>query len=264
MLKVKEIAAEIERLAPKALAEPWDNVGLMVGDLDQKAETVFLCLEATSETVAQAVRCGADLVVTHHPLIFSPLKRIVESDVEGGMIRTLIANHISLYSAHTNFDNADGGMNDILADKLGLETVRHFKEEECVDASGKPIDNIGRVGVLESPMEMGDYVNLVRHTLGCRTIKSVGDPEDTIQTVALCGGAGGGGIYNAYHAGADVYVTADLKHHEAQLAFELGLNLIDAGHFETEVIFCDFMREYLSVRFGDLKLVLADVQPYFV
>ena len=108
-----------------------------------------------------------------------------------------------------------------------------------------PVKSAGSEG-LESPLELGDYVSFVKSVLGCRTIRYVGDPTETISNVALCSGAGGDGIYSAYHAGADVYVTSDIKHHEAQLAFELGINMIDAGHFETENIICEFMHNYLG------------------
>ena len=120
MPKVKDIAEYIESLAPKTLAEPWDNVGLMVGDMDSNVESVYVTLDVTSENIEEAVNCGADLIVSHHPLIFTSINRVIEQDVTGSIVRSLIKNDISVYSAHTNFDIADGGMNDILCDKLGL------------------------------------------------------------------------------------------------------------------------------------------------
>ena len=263
MIRVKTIMEEIEKLAPVSLAESWDNVGLMVGNEDSRVTTVFVCLDVTSDNVRRAIDCGADMIISHHPLIFSPVKRIVEQDVNGRILRDLIKNDISVYSAHTNLDNADGGMNDILADRLDLIYTRKFTDEECIDESGKPIDNIGRVGLLETPMEMSDFAELVKSSLGCNTIRCLGDPSDVIKTVALCSGSGGFGIYAAYHAGADVYVTSDIKHHEAQLALELGLNLIDAGHFETDNTFCSFMTEYLESKFDEINVIPSDVQPYF-
>ncbi len=263
MIRVRDIIEEIEKLAPKELAESWDNVGLMVGDLESRVTTVFVCLDVTSDNLRRAIDCGADMIISHHPLIFSPVKRIVEQDINGRILRELIRNNISVYSAHTNLDNADGGMNDILAGRLDLVDIRRFKEEECIDENSNPIDNIGRVGVLQTPMEMSDFKEMIQHSLGCRCIRSLGDPQDIVKTVALCSGSGGFGIYNAYRAGADVYVTSDVKHHEVQLAMELGLNLIDAGHFETENIICSFMTEFLEERFSDLNVIPSDVEPYF-
>lgn len=259
MYKVKDITAAIERLAPKELAEKWDNVGLMVGDFEQTVNCVYVCLDVTSKNVRSATECGADMIVSHHPLIFSPIKSIIEDDVSGSIIRNLIKNDISVYSAHTSLDNADGGMNDVLAEKLGLENVRRFTDEEC---EGR--DNIGRIGKVDSPVELADFVSYIKSVLGCRSIRSVGDPTDQINTVAVCSGAGGDGIYTAYRAGADVYVTSDVRHHEAQLAFELGINLIDAGHFETENTICEFMSEYLKTNFPSIRVVSSEAEPYFV
>ncbi|MBO5364358.1 MAG: Nif3-like dinuclear metal center hexameric protein [Clostridia bacterium] len=263
MLKVKDIIAELEQFAPPALAEPWDNVGLMVGDLEQRVTTVFVCLDVTSDNVRRATKWGADLILSHHPLLFAPPKHLVEQEVTGSIVRNLIRHEISVYSAHTNLDHATGGMNDVLAKHLSLTQVRRFRDEECVDGAGNPIDNIGRVGVLPVAMEMGDFAELVRDALGCRSLRFVGTPEDTVKTVAVCSGSGGDGIYAAYHAGADVFVTSDIRHHEAQLAFELGLNLIDAGHFETENTICRFMTEFLESRFPDLNVIPSDAKPYF-
>lgn len=259
MYKVKDITEVIERLAPVELAEKWDNPGLMVGDFEQRVSTVFVCLDVTSENVRRAISEGADMIVSHHPLIFTPIKRVVEDDVTGSIICELVRNNISVYSAHTNLDHADGGMNDVLADKFGLEDVRRFTEDECLGADG-----IGRIGRLETPMELADFVDFVKNVLGCRSIRSVGEPSENISTVALCTGAGGDGIETAFRAGADVYVTSDIRHHEAQLAYELGINLVDAGHFETENTICEFLTEYLEDNLPALNVIASDAAPYFM
>lgn len=263
MVLVKNIIQEIEKKAPPSLAEPWDNVGIQVGDLEQEVATVFVCLDVTSENVRQAKDCGADLILSHHPLLFAPPKQIVEQEVTGGILRELIRSDISVYSAHTNLDHADGGMNDVLAETLTLVNVRRFVEEECRDGLGKPIDNIGRVGILPTEMAMVDFAKLVKKALGCQSLRFLGDPQKAIKTVALCSGAGGDGIYSAYHAGADVYVTSDIRHHEAQLAAELGLCLIDGGHFETENTICSFMAEFLKETFPEIRVVSSTATPYF-
>lgn len=263
MYKVSDIANAIEELAPASLAEAWDNVGLMVGDPDKAVRRIFVCLDVTAENVSHAIDMHADMIISHHPLLFNPLGRICETDVIGSTVISLIKNDIAVYSAHTNLDNADGGTNDVLADKLGLYGVRRFTAEECCDPLGKPLSNIGRVGRLETPIELADFVSFTKSVLGCRSIRYVGDPSETISTVALCSGAGGDGIYTAYHAGADVYVTSDVRHHEAQLAYELGLNLIDAGHFETENTVCEFIPEYLYERFPSIEIFSSEAEPYF-
>ena len=259
---VKQIAAHIERLAPRELAEHWDNVGLMVGDLEKEVNTVYVALDGTSRNVREAIDKGANMIITHHPLIFTSVNRVIEQDVTGSVIINLIKNDVALYSAHTNFDIADGGMNDRLGDKLDIVDTRHFLDSECVDGGGKPLDNIGRVGRLDTPSELADYVDYVKSVLGCAAISYAGDPSEVVTTAAVCSGSGGDLIYCAYNAGADVYITSEIKHHEAQLALELGINLIDAGHFETENIICGFMEDFLKERFPDLKIISSSADPY--
>lgn len=259
---VKQIAAHIENLAPRELAEPWDNVGLMVGDLEKEVNAVYVALDGTSRNVREAIDKGADMIITHHPLIFTSVNRVIEQDVTGSVIINLIKNDVALYSAHTNFDIADGGMNDILCDKLDIVDTRHFLDSECVDGGGKPLDNIGKVGRLDTPTELADYVDYVKSVLGCAAISYVGDPSEVVTTAAVCSGSGGDLIYCAYNAGADVYITSEIKHHEAQLALELGINLIDAGHFETENIICGFMEDFLKERFPGLKIIRSSADPY--
>lgn len=262
-MKLKHIIQQLEQLAPPSLAEPWDNAGLQVGDFEQEVSTVFVCLDVTSENVRQAKAQGADLILSHHPLLFSPPKQIVEQEVTGQILRELIRSNISVYSAHTNLDHADGGMNDVLAEKLTLQNIRHFSEEECRDGLGKPIDNIGRVGVLAAELTMGEFAKLVKASLGCRSLRYLGNPETLVHTVALCSGSGGDGIYAAFRAGAEVFVTSDIRHHQAQLAAELGLCLIDGGHFETENTICSFMAAFLREKFPGLSVVSSTATPYF-
>ncbi len=263
MLKVSDITAELERLAPRSLAEKWDNVGLMVGSFNKQVKNIFVCLDITSENVEQAAAFGADLIISHHPLIFHPLRRVVEEDVIGGIVNALIKNDISAYSMHTNFDNADGGMNDILAEKLGLCEIRRFTDKECVDELGEPFENCGRVGKLPYSMRLEDFVNKVQNTLSCSSIKYRGDGSDVVRTVAVASGSGGDFLYAAYHSDADVFVTADVKHDCVQRAQELGMNLIDAGHFETENIICEFLHRFLTERFSDINVKISGAIPYF-
>ncbi len=264
MTRLFEIIGKLEEVAPKDLKEPWDNVGLMVGDESQEIEKVFVCLDLTTENVKDAIDFGADLIVSHHPMIFKPLYSVTESDPISSMVRKVIKNDISVFSMHTNFDKADGGMNDILAQKLGLEDIRKFTDEECVDGAGIPFSGIGRVGMLECPISMSDLVSRVKSTLGCTALKYSGDLFDTIRSVALCSGSGGKeGIYSAFHSGADAYVTADMSHEHARLAYEFGLNIIDAGHFETENIICDYLTEFFATHFPELEVMASNSNPFF-
>ena len=264
MTRLFEIMEALNQIAPKDLKEPWDNVGLMVGDESQKIRKVYVCLDLTTENVRNAVEFGADLIVSHHPLIFKPLYSVTESDPISSMIITAIKNNISVFSMHTNFDKADGGMNDLLAKRLGLENVRKFTDDECVDGNGEPFSGIGRVGMLEIPVSMESFVLRVKKNLGCSAIKYSGDLSDTIQTVALCSGSGGKeGIYSAFHSGADAYVTSDLSHEHARSAYEFGLNIIDAGHFETENIICEYLADFFENHFPELEVMTSKSEPFF-
>ncbi|MBR5155897.1 MAG: Nif3-like dinuclear metal center hexameric protein [Clostridia bacterium] len=263
MVRLSKIIEELELIAPSEAKCSWDNVGLLVGDESQRISRVFVCLDITSENVKSAVDFGADLIISHHPLIFEPLKNITESTVTGSIVRTLVKHNISAFCMHTNFDVADGGMNDLLAAKLGLENVRKFTPDECMGECGEVLDGIGRVGVLERPMPLSDFLLHIKSVLGSKALKYAGNLNETVQTVALCSGSGGTEMYAAYHSGADVYVTADLKHDHGRIAEEIGLNIIDAGHFETENIICDFLSEFFLHRFPQLEVVTSFAKPYF-
>lgn len=262
-MKISDIICEMEKLAPLCLAEKWDNSGFLLGDSEQAVKRIFVCLEINSDTLKQAAEYGANLIISHHPLIFRPMARIIESDPTGRLVRELIKNNISVYSMHTNFDKTDGGMNDILASALGLEEVRPYNESECVSLTGEPLENIGRVGILEPPMLFEDFADFVRAVLDSKKLRTVGNLNEEIRTVALCSGSGGSLTECAFHSGADVYLTGDIGHHDAQFASEIGLNIIDAGHFETENIFCDFIVKHLEEAFPETEIKSAQSCSYF-
>lgn len=263
MIILEDIINFLKNRFPEELQESWDNVGLMAGDESLEINKALICLDVTSDVVKEAIDFGADLIISHHPLIFSPLKNITEDGAVGSMLLQLIKNGIAVYSMHTNFDKADGGLNDILSEKLGLINVRKYKEEELMGRDGKNVDNIGRVGMLEFPMAFDDFADFVKASLDCRAMKVFGSGEETVQTIAICSGGGGNMLPAAYNSGADVYLSGDLGHHHAQTAAEMGLNLIDAGHFETENIICDFLYDLLGMEFPDLLIKKSDVEPYW-
>jgi len=258
---VKDITQAIEAFAPRELADGWDNVGLLAGNFEQEVKRVFLCLDVTSSVVAEAIEFGADLIIAHHPLIMSPLTRVVEQDVVGRIILALAKNNISVYVAHTNFDLCDGGLCDILAEKMGLANIRTFTAEECLDELGKPTAKFGRVGSCK-PTTLGEFVKFVEQKLDCQAIRFVGDENKKIETVATVSGAGGDMLYPAFRANVDVFVTADVKHHIAQLAEELDVAMIDAGHFETEVLMCEFMDKFLREKFPAIKVEVSKARSF--
>ncbi len=263
MIILEDIISFLKGRYPEELCEDWDNVGLMTGDKSQVVNKVLVCLDVTSDVVKEAIESGADLIISHHPLVFTKLKNVTEDSGRGSLLLKLIKNDISVYSMHTNFDKADGGMNDLLCEKFGLTDVRKFFPEELFDREGNPVPDIGRVGVLDIPMTLNDFADFVKATLGCRSMKIYGDGNENIETVCLCSGGGGDMLPAAYNSGADVYISGDLKHNHAMFACEMGINLIDAGHFETENIICDFVRDLFLSEFPELTVIKSEVAPYF-
>ena len=263
MMKVKDIIKEIELLAPKHLAAEWDNVGLMVGSNEATVNGVYVCLDVTSKNVEEAINAGCNLIVAHHPLIFNPIKSVTAEDTLGSIIHALLENNVSVYSAHTNFDICEGGLNDILADKIGVRNIRRFTEDELKAEDGKTLEPYGVVGKLDAPVRFEEFAEQVASALDAPCLKYVGDLNETVSTVGMVCGGGGSHLYAAYRAGADVYVSSDFRHHEAQQAQEIGLNLIDAGHFETENLFCGFMQTFLGEKFEGLRVTLSTSKGYF-
>ena len=349
MVKCNEIMMKLENLAPVQLAESWDNVGLLVGDAAQNIQNIMVTLDVTPEVVREAIAKNTDLIIAHHPMIFSPLKRVVQDGGTGQMIRSLIKNDIGIYASHTNMDIAFGGLNDILASKLQLEDMKvldvsahkKFKKivvfvpvghedavreamsregagwignySDCtymtkgigtfrpgedtnpyigekgavekveeyrvetiipedkvkkviqamtqahpyeevaydiypVELEGEPM-GLGRIGILPKPLALAEFINSVKGVLDIDHVRYTGKENRMVSKVAVCTGSGGEYISLCVKLGADVYVTGEIKYHQAQLAAEAGLNVIAAGHFETENIMVPFLIDYLKNNF---------------
>ena len=235
MVKVKDIAAIMEKLAPKALAEPWDNVGLLLGRASAHITKVLLALDMTEETVAQAKAMGAGLIITHHPAIFKPLKELGEAVWQQELLLQLAEAGIAVYSSHTNLDCAPEGVNTVLAARLGLEQLQ-------------PLDSnngLGRIGCLPKPMTLKDFAQQVKEALGAAYV-AYANGGRPVERVAVCGGAGSDLWALALAQGADTLVTGDVKYHSAQEAAFSGLNIVDAGHQPTELPVLNKVKEYLE------------------
>lgn len=222
-MKVIDIYNFLDSIAPFNTALPFDNAGLLVGEGQKEVKKIGVILDVTPEAVEYAAQNGIDLIVSHHPVIFNPLKRLQTDSVP-----YLLAKHdIAVISAHTNLDAAKGGVNDALAKALELENIAPLAEND-----GDDFPPMGRTGTLKRPMSDRDFAIFVAEKLSTKAKTVLSGKE--IAKVALCGGAGEDFITPALKAGADALVTADVKHHNLLLAKSLGLCLIDAGHFETE------------------------------
>jgi dinuclear metal center YbgI/SA1388 family protein len=343
--KTADIAGVINKIAPVTLAEAWDNPGLQVGDPAAEVTRIMVALDPTPDVIDSALKASCQLLVTHHPLIFKPLKSISTSTTHGASIQKAIKGGLSIIAMHTNYDIASGGLNDLLAAKIGLtgcsplkvtttnglvklvafvpgdqlEQLRtallpyaaaEGKYRDCSFAAGgigtfTPLDGaapftgtvgmlakipeerfelliersqlpravrallaahpyeepafdlypllnegqklgIGRIGRLAEPATLAEYVDRLRMILSAPALRYVGDPAARISKVALCSGSGASLLHDADRSGADLLVTGDVKYHDARDAEDLGLALIDAGHFPTEIIMVDEITERLG------------------
>jgi len=224
---VREVVEAVENLVPPDLAEPWDNVGLQIGELAAPVEKALLSLDVDEAVVEEARAGGFQLIIAHHPLFFSELKAVTDETPAGRTALGAINAGIAVYSAHTNLDKVAGGLNEALA---GLLDLRETTVLDSVAKSGS--DGLGRLGRLAEPVGFTEFIDTCRRRIS-REIRVVGEVE-TVSTVAVCGGSGAALIGDAQAAGADVFVTGDIKYHDARRAWECGLTVIDAGHDGTE------------------------------
>jgi len=208
--------------------ESWDNSGLQIGSLSDDIKNIMLTLDIDYEAVEHAVKNNVQLIITHHPFLFSSLKSIDYNTYEGKIIRELILNNINLYSMHTNLDMADKGVNHQLAEKLNIGVY------EILNIAGADGAGYGGIGNI-SPRNIIEYASEVKAKLNTGHIKIYcNDKGRNVARVAFCGGSGSEFIYDAISKGADVYITGDIKYHQAQLALQNNLCIIDAGHYYTE------------------------------
>ncbi|HHW67311.1 MAG TPA: Nif3-like dinuclear metal center hexameric protein [Epulopiscium sp.] len=245
-LTCKKIIEELNKLAPEYLAEEWDNVGLMIGDMDQEVKRILIALDAIPEVVNEAIAEKADLVITHHPFIFKPLKNIRKDHILGKCIYDLIQNNISVYSAHTNLDIAFGGTNDVLAQILELENISILSELEFKGQDIEAKYGMGRIGTLKRSYTLDEFAKFVQDKLKLPNIRIVGASNHLVNKVALTTGSGMSYLQDAVNKKADVFITGDVKFHDAQRALQMGISLIDAGHYGTENLIVPVIKEHLE------------------
>lgn len=259
-MKAKEIIDILDLLAPPFLIDSWDNSGLQIGSRDIQVEKILISLDLSKRALDIAIEEKVDMILTHHPFLFSKLTNISLDDEKGKMIRDIIKNDITVFSIHTNLDICEDGLNDALCEKLGIDSNQPLSEFQL----GKPFSGFqgeksktygyGRIGEIEE-MTILKFSNIVNEQLNCKDLRIYGDLDKVIKKVAVCGGSGSSFIKDAYREGVDAYVTGDIKYHDAQLAMELGVVLLDAGHFETEEIAVDLLTEYISKNINNIEII---------
>lgn len=239
-----EVISALDALWPRGTAEDWDAVGLVCGDPDTPVDSVLFAVDPVAEVAEEAVRVGARLLVTHHPLYLRGTSSVAADSFKGRVVHDLIRNGIALHVAHTNADRADPGVSDALAGALGLRVLGPLVPDSA-DPSGRR--GLGRVGELEQAVPLAEFAARVAAALPATAqgVRAAGDPDRPVRTVAVCGGSGDGLFAQVRAAGADAYVTADLRHHPASEASEAagfaasGPALVDAAHWATEWPWCE-------------------------
>ena len=261
MLSCQVVMNALERIAPRHLAEDWDNTGLLVGSYAQKVERILVALDVDDIVVAEAIECTADMIVAHHPAIFRGMKQLRTDLPLGRRLAALLTHGIAVAAAHTNLDITRGGVNDVLAARLGLEKLSTFITTTQADGSA---ESLGRIGTLPAPVAIDDFAHSVRERLGVSHVRLVRAADRPVRRVAVVGGAGAEFIDTAVRRGADVYLTGDVKYHEAQRAAEQGMHLIDAGHFGTErpvlPVLADLLRAELAAEHGTVEILVTEKQ----
>lgn len=245
-MTVNDIYSFLDERFPFSLACDFDNAGLLLGDKNATVTKAVVCLDCTVSAVDKAIDLGAELIISHHPVIFSGLKEVLSDSI----VHRIIQNNISVISAHTNLDSACGGVNDTLASILELENVESVTGDDGL---------IYRKGTLKNPLSPAALAKFVGEKLGIAVRYATGTRD--IKTVAVCGGSGADFLYDTAAQGLDALVTADVKHHFFVDADRLGITLIDGGHFHTENVVINPLTALLQKQFPDIIFTADNTAP---
>ena len=254
MTTVGDILSYLETLAPRSMKMDWDNVGLLCGGKNRPVTKVLVALDPFEGVCKEAAQWGAELILTHHPLIFSPLKSVTDETAIGRAVQLLCSAGISAINAHTNLDCAPGGVNDCLAQTLGLSDVQVIAPSG-VDELGRPWGLL-RQGTVEAQL-LSDFLPKVKSALNCEGLRYVNGGKP-VHRVAVGGGACASELLDAVNAGCDTFVTADVKYNQFWDAKDLGLNLIDAGHFPTENPVTALLAEKIAAQFPEITVKISE------
>jgi len=268
MLRIHEIVSAFEAVAPLALQESYDNSGLIVGDRDAEVTRALLCLDCTEAVVDEAIGKGCDLIIAHHPIVFGGLKRFTGGDYVQRTVIKAIQNNIAIYACHTNLDNVLlGGVNERIAQQLGFDVERVLRpiaaDFGSFASSGGVVDSevfrtagAGVLCNLQKPMNVLDFLQHVKERMGAEVVKYTKCDIEVVGKVAICGGAGSFLIGDALRAGADAFITSDVKYHEFFDA-QGKMLLCDIGHYESEKYTIDLFSNILSAKFPKFATIFA-------
>jgi dinuclear metal center YbgI/SA1388 family protein len=268
MLRIHEIVSAFEAVAPLALQESYDNSGLIVGDRDAEVTRALLCLDCTEAVVEEAIVKGCDIIIAHHPIVFGGLKRFTGGDYVQRSVIKAIRNNIAIYACHTNLDNVlRGGVNERIAQQLGFDVERVLRpiavdfgsftsSSGIVDSEVFRTAGAGVLCNLQKPMNVLDFLQHVKERMGAEVVKYTKCDVEVVGKVAICGGAGSFLIGDALRAGADAFITSDVKYHEFFDA-QGKMLLCDIGHYESEKYTIDLFSNILSAKFPKFATIFA-------
>ena len=257
-ITLSDIIHILDNLAPPFLAEEWDNCGLQIGDPAWSVTKIWVALDPTLQVVEAACAQKVDLLITHHPLIFKPLKSIEFNTPIGAVLNLATRQNLAIFAAHTNLDSAAGGLNDILAGRIGLKNlkplvagkvIKRYKYDNYPLISHEHRHGIGRVGYLGTAMDLKSFARVIKKEMGLKTIKFAGDPHLTIKKAAVCTGSGSSLIANFIASDAQVYISGDMRYHDARDVEAANLGIIDIGHFSSECFVAEDLAARLSTIF---------------
>lgn len=243
MVKQAEIIDFLNQVAPPQLAERYDNVGLLLGESQKDVHRVLVTLDVDEMVVQEAKTLGAEMILSHHPLIFTPLKRITGEDGLSKAVMSLLRHHISLVSVHTNFDSVKYGLGDAFLEKLA-DTVH------CKALDGDEENGIGRIADMKEPVVFEALLKKIKQAFDIRSLRYIGDEKKMIRKIAAVNGGGAEYIYAAKERGADCFVSGDIKYHQARFAYENDIAFVEIPHFNAEIMFCHMMKDLLVQQFG--------------
>lgn len=251
----REVIDRIEEVYPRKYAMDWDNVGLLAGRMDKEVKRIWIALDLTDEVLEEAVRWNADMILTHHPLIFSPLHKVTDEDFIGKRVIKLIQHDIAYYAMHTNYDVLR------MAELAAL--FLKMKQVEVLEPMSEDGKGIGAIGMFPEKMTLGQCCEFVKKIFCLDAVKVFGEKKREIRTVAICPGSGKSVIKTAIRKHADVLITGDIDHHEGIDAMARDLNIIDAGHYGLEHIYMEDMKEFLRQRIPEMEIRISDLKSPF-
>ena len=245
---IQDVFNLINEIAPFNLQEQWDNSGLLIGAMDDKVSNVLICLDVTDDVVNEAIDKKCELIISHHPIIFTPLKSISSKSIYAKLIK----NDIGVISAHTNYDIANGGINDVIVEKLNAQIIQNYIEQMYDNSIG-----LGKIAKLDKEYSANELAQKLKSIFG-NTVIRYNETDKKINTVAICSGSGGSLLPMVLSEKVDAFITGDVKHDQFIDAQREGLIIFDAGHFHTENIALNSLMEKLSEKITTIKFTVAD------